>query len=129
MSSLKESVSSFNEILGSFLVQISPLVGSSYSSKFELLIKANSTMPIEQFLCHALQHEEKILKRDEEYFKNTKNISSELKSDSAVMDEILKLQNIWSKIDESSKSNVWDIFQAMLVLGEEYVSINQDKYK
>ena len=123
MSSLKECVSSFNEILSCFLVQIAPIVGSSYSSKFELLIKANCTLPIEQFLCHALQHEEKILKRDEEYFKDTKNISSELKSDSVVMDEILKLQNIWSKIDESSKSNVWDIFQSMLYLGKEYIKV------
>jgi len=123
MSSLKEIVSNFNEILSSFLVQISPIVGSSYSSKFDLLIKANSTMPIEQFLCHALEHEEKIMKKDEAYFQDSSNINSKLKSDSVVMDEILRLQNIWSKIDAESKSNVWDIFQSMLYLGKEYIKV------
>jgi len=123
MSSLKEIVSNFNEILSSFLVQISPIVGSSYSSKFDLLIKANSTMPIEQFLCHALEHEEKIMKKDEAYFQDSSNINSKLKSDSLVMDEILRLQNIWSKIDAESKSNVWDIFQSMLYLGKEYIKV------
>ena len=121
--SLKEIVSSFNEILGSFLVQVSPIVGSSYASKFDLVTKMNSSLPIEQFMCHALEHEEQIMKRNEDYFKDTKNINQELKSDNVVMDEILRLQNIWTQLDANSKSNVWDIFQSMLYLGKEYIKI------
>jgi hypothetical protein len=33
------------------------------------------------------------------------------------MNEIFKLKNIYKNLDEESKSNVWDIFQALLILG------------
>jgi hypothetical protein len=125
-----EKIKSFNEILCSFLIQIAPLVGSTYHSRIQVIIKCNSSLPIEQFLVHALPLRDKILNRDETYFiDKTTSYVQEGNTKKSKLDEILRLQNIYFKLDEKSKSNVWDIFQAMLVLGEEYVSINQDKYK
>jgi hypothetical protein len=125
-----EKIKSFNEILCSFLIQIAPLVGSTYHSRIQVIIKCNSSLPIEQFLVHALPLRDKILNRDESYFiDKTISYVEEGNNKKSKLDEILRLQNIYFKLDEKSKSNVWDIFQAMLVLGEEYVSINQNKYK
>jgi len=125
-----EKIKSFNEILCSFLIQIAPLVGSTYHSRIQVIIKCNSSLPIEQFLVYALPHRDKILNRDETYFiDKTISYVEEGNNKKSKLDEILRLQNIYFKLDEKSKSNVWDIFQAMLVLGEEYVNINQNKYK
>jgi len=124
-----EKIKQFNEILDSFLIQISPLVGTSYHHYFEQYIKYNAILPMEQFLVYALPLRDKILNRDESYFENNENhnemISTENKNN--ILNEILRLQNIYRKLDNSSKSNVWDIFQAMLILGEEYIKIKYNK--
>jgi hypothetical protein len=123
-----EKVKQFNEILDSFLIQIAPLVGTTYHYQFEQLIKYNSLLPMEQFLVYALPLRDKILNRDETYFENNNNHSTLIGSNENTMSEILRLQNIYRKLDETSKSNVWDIFQAMLILGEEYIRLNPKKY-
>ncbi len=122
-----EKIKQFNEILSSFLIQISPLVGSTYYQQFETIIKYNSLLPIEQFLVHALPVRDKILSRDESYFNNNSNHVDKIGGNEWVLDEILRLQNIYSQLDETSRSNVWDIFQAMLILGEEYINIKVRK--
>jgi hypothetical protein len=119
----KEIVKNFNLILESFLSQITPLVGSRYITKFQLIIKANSTLPIEKFLIHALPLRDKILNRDESYFGNNDNHKEKIKDNNFIINEILRLQNIYIKLDETSKSNLWDIFQAMLILGEDYIRL------
>lgn len=113
-------IKSFNEILDSFLVQLSPLIGTTYNYKFKQIIKVNSLLPIEQFLVHALPMRDQILNRDEIYFNDNNNHKEKI-DDSKTLNEIIRLQNIYSKLDESSKSNVWDIFQALLMLGEDYI--------
>lgn len=122
-----ENIKQFNEILGSFLIQVSPLVGTSYSYQFEQIIKYNSLMPIEQFLVHALPLRDKIIKRDESYFSNHENHTDKIGDNKAILDEILRLNNIYSQLDIVSRSNVWDIFQAMLYLGEEYIRSSKMK--
>jgi hypothetical protein len=67
-------VKQFNEILGSFLIQVSPLVGTTYNNRFEIIIKLNNKLPMEQFLIYALPLREKILNRDETYFSDENNI-------------------------------------------------------
>lgn len=118
-----EKIKQFNEILSSFLIQISPLVGSTYHQQFQTIVKYNSLLPIEQFLVHALPVRDKILTRDESYFNDNTNHLEKIGDNEYVLNEILRLQNIYSQIDEESRSNVWDIFQAMLILGEEYINI------
>jgi len=118
-----EKIKQFNEILSSFLIQVSPLVGSTYHQQFQTVVKYNSLLPTEQFLIHALPVRDKILNRDESYFNNTTNHIDKIGDNEYVLNEILRLTNIYSQIDEESRSNVWDIFQAMLILGEEYINI------
>ena len=121
-------VKQFNEILGSFLIQVSPLVGTTYNTRFEIIIKLNNKLPMEQFLIYALPLREKILNRDETYFSDENNIKQNVGDNTHKINEILRLQDIYHKLDESSKSNVWDIFQAMLILGEDYIKQNQKKF-
>jgi hypothetical protein len=116
-------IKQFNEIFGSFLIQVAPLVGTTYHQQFEKIIKYNSILPIEQFLVHVLPIREKILYRDESYFIDKSNVNTQISDDVSVLDEILRLQNIYFQLDDTSKSNVWDIFQALLILGEEYINI------
>lgn len=118
-----EKIKQFNEILSSFLIQVSPLVGSTYHQQFQTIVKYNSLLPIERFLVHALPVRDKILNRDESYFNDNTNHIEKIGDNEYVLNEILRLQNIYSQIDETSRSNVWDIFQAMLILGEEYINI------
>ena len=124
-----EKIKQFNEIISSFLIQISPLIGTTYHTKLEEIIKYNSLLPIEQFLVHALPVRDKILERDVTYFTDatvyTEKIDSTGNKNNTenILSEILRLQDIYTKLDETSKSNVWDIFQAMLILGEEYLKI------
>jgi hypothetical protein len=122
-----EKIKNFNDILSSFLIQISPLVGSTYHNQFETIIKYNSILPIEQFLVHALPVREKILNRDESYFNDNTNHINKIGDDKNILNEILRLQKIYNQLDETSRSNVWDIFQAMLILGEEYITIKMGK--
>jgi len=121
-----EKIKQFNEILDSFLIQISPLVGTSYHYKFQQIVKVNFILPIEQFLVHALPLRDKILNRDESYFNNNDNYANKIGDNT--LNEILRLQNIYVQLDSTSKDNVWDIFQAMLILSEEYLVMNKNKY-
>jgi hypothetical protein len=123
----KEIVKNFNLILKSFLSQISPLVGYFYIRKFELIIKFNSTLPIEKFLVHALPLRDKIINRDESYFADNSNHEDKVGDDDFIISEILRLQNIYLKLDQTSRSNLWDIFQAMLILGEDYIKLKVSK--
>lgn len=119
-----EIVKKFNEILGSFLVQITPLVGGKYHKKFTMATKFNSSLAIERFLVHALPVRDKILERDETYFTNN-DYSNEVENDEETLNEIVNMKDIYTKLDKESIDNVWDIFQALLVLGEDYIRIKK----
>jgi len=118
----------FNNILSSFLIQLSPSIGTTYNYKFEQIIKVNVTYPMENFLINVLPISDKIRNRDESYFNNTENHIDKIDNDETTLNEILRLKDIYYKLDEDSKSNIWDIFQALLFLGEEYIKLNCDKY-
>jgi hypothetical protein len=118
----KEIIIQFNDILLSFLIQLSPLIGTIYNNKLEQIIKINSILPIEKFLVYALPLRDKIISKDETYF--TENIDKnnlDIDSNDFNITEILQLKNIYSNLDKNSKDNVWNIFNALLVLGEDYI--------
>ena len=124
----REKIKQFNEILDSFLIQISSLVGTSYHYQFQKIIKINSILPLEQFLVYALPMRDKILNRDETYFTNKYNHKDKIGDSEDTLNEIIRLQGIYSQLDTTSKSNLWDILQSLLILGEEYLVINKQKY-
>ena len=142
-----EQIKDFNVILSSFLVQVSPRIGTTYNHHFNKVIEYNAALPIEQFLVYALPYREHILTRNEIYFDqksqtnnddivstvssqineygNVINVSS---ANMNVLDEILRLKSIYYSLDDNSKTNLWDILQAMLQLSEEYFRIKGADY-
>ena len=118
-------IKQFNDILSSFLIQLSPIMGTTYSFKFEQIIQYNNALPIDHFIHHITPLREKILNKDESYFTNPRIDTNTIKLDennkSYILSEILNLQKIYIKLDEESKSNVWDIFQALLHLSDNYI--------
>lgn len=116
-----EKIKQFNELMSTFLGQISPLVGSSYCHYFENVIRVNAIMPIKQFYLHVSPLKKKIINKDESYFRDTDNFKEKIKGDK-MFQEILRLKNIYDKLDELNKEQMWMYFQALLILSEEYHS-------
>lgn len=123
-----EKIKQFNDIIGSFLSQLSDTIGTTYYMYFENIIKYNSFMPMEQFLINILPIRDKIINRDEEFFSDKNKSEKKFSHDTEKMNAIFKLQDIYKTLDKESKENIWDIFQALLILGEEYIKLNQNKY-
>lgn len=120
-----EKIKSFNEILETFLQQLSPIVGTTYHYYFKQLIKVNSTMPIKAFLVEVTPYREKIFKKDESYFMDIEeNAADDRVNDDEVLTEILRLKDIYSKLDDKSRSEVWNYFQALIVISDEYNSLS-----
>lgn len=119
----REKVKSFNGLLESLLIQMSPLIGTSYHNKFMMIIKVNAILPIQEFLLQATPVRDKILNRDESYFETDNAVSNLVDVETKYINNILKLQNIYSQLDKTSKDNVWQIFQCMLILAEEWVKL------
>ena len=123
-----EIIKNFNSILGDFLQQVSPIIGTTYHHYYNQLIKANAILPVQYFITYVHQSEKPLVKyiesRDEAYFENTDNHKEHVEGtkygDSALM-EIIRLQGIYSQLSKDSKDNVWDILQALLQLSNEYL--------
>ena len=115
----KKQIKFYATILVSYLIILG--IGSFYPNRFKQLIKYNSILAIEQFIIRALPLKDKIESRDESYFYSTNNYDKHFKTDEDYLDEIIRFQSIYDKLDNESKSNLWDIVQAMTYLAEEYL--------
>jgi hypothetical protein len=125
--SIGEKIRTFNDLVESFLKQVSPIIGTTYHHYFTKLIKFNAVMPIQNFIYYAIPMKDKILNRDETYFTNPDNHVDkvkESKQDNA-LDEIIRLKGIWEKLSDESKDNVWDMTQAMLIIAMEYLELKK----
>lgn len=127
-----ELIKNFNLILGDFLQQISPIIGTTYHHYFNQLIKANALLPIQYFIYYVHNSEKPLVTyietRDESYFNNTDNHKEHIEgtqySETALM-EIIRLQGIYTQLSKESKDNVWDILQALLHLSKEYITLKK----
>jgi hypothetical protein len=121
-----DKIKTFNMIIEDFLKQTTPIVGTTYYFYFNKLIKANATLPINYASSHLLKYKDKILNKDVSYFSDKNNYSTQLNElesqydNNDIMFEILRLKEIYYKLNESSRDNVWDILQALLQLTIEY---------
>jgi hypothetical protein len=88
-----------------------------------MIIKVNAILPIQEFLLQATPVRDKILNRDESYFETDNALSTLVDVETKYINNILKLQNIYSQLDKTSRDNVWQIFQCMLILAEEWVKL------
>lgn len=117
--SKKDKIIQFNSIVESFLSQLSPIIGSTYFSYFKKLIKVNSVLPINYFVKYGLPYREQIINKNESYFMDEDH-SEKVNNDEFKLGEILRLKGIYTKLDKKSIDNIWQIFQALVVLTEEY---------
>ena len=118
---MKDIINKFNGIVLNLLEQTSSLTGSSYLMKFNILIKINSAKPIDMFITHALPHKEYILSKNEHFFIMK---SKESKLD---FNQVIGITDIYYKLDEDSKNNIWDIIMALMYLAEERHKIKNNK--
>jgi hypothetical protein len=119
-------IKNFNSILGDFLKQISPMVGTTYHHYFTKLIQINAVEPIRLFSYYVHNSEKPLATyietRNEEYFENTDNHKKYMNNDTSenALMEIIKLKGIYTQLNKESKDNLWDILQALLQLSKEY---------
>tara|TARA_B100001093_G_scaffold140730_1_gene133231 strand:- start:1042 stop:1443 length:402 start_codon:yes stop_codon:yes gene_type:complete len=127
-------IKEFNSILETFLFQLSSLMGSTYHHYFKRLIKINAILPIQQFSNNVYVYKEKIMSEDESYFFNYTNNQQEeinefkkyFKTDhETTLNEILRLSDIYEKLDKESKKEVWAYFKAMIILSEDYIKLSR----
>jgi hypothetical protein len=127
--SLAEKIRTFNDLVESFLKQMSPIIGTTYHHYFTKLIRFNAVMPIQNFIYYAIPLKQKILDRDESYFTNVENHEQSAKevqnATSDPLDEIIRLKGIFEKLSSESKDNVWDMTQAMLIIAMEYLELKK----
>lgn len=120
-----EKIKCFNEIVSSLLIQLSPIIGSTYHMRFNMIIKANCLKPIQQFIKTGIPVREKILNKDETYFEEKDRLDEIKNVNEMNMNEILQLRNIYINLDSVSKSNVWDFMTALLIIAEEYLELKK----
>ena len=115
-----EIIKNFNNITKNFLLQMSPYFGSSYHYYFNQMLKVNCIKPIEYYIKFACPIRDQILE-EKESFLDDKNYENYVDKNGKKFIELLRLKSIWHKLDENSRANIWKIFQALLILAEDYV--------
>jgi len=130
-----ETIKKFNTLMNSFLIQISPLIGKSTQIFFKTAIKFNASRVIRSFYQYVSPFREKLLAEDEKYFYDVENYSKEITNldkshngnSETYLNEIIKFKQIYEKIknNERNKKNLWKYLKALLLLSEEYASLNK----
>jgi hypothetical protein len=129
-----ETIKTFNSLVESFLAQTSELVGTTYYTLYKKLIKVNALVPIEAAIKIILPHKNQIFAKDEAYLNDETNYIQDINNaaddtpQDKILNEIFKLKNIYNKLDDESKENVWSILQALVQLCIEYCEIKGIKY-
>lgn len=124
-----EVVKQFNKVLSDFLNQVSPLIGTGYYTKFNMLTKVNAVFPIKRFGEYGVKHEEQIMSKDPEYFMDESTYTEDIEKyygdkSQKYMDRILQFKEIYFKVDKDSQENLWTILQVLLLLAKEYIKLN-----
>lgn len=115
-------VKDFNQLLEVLIQQVAPMTGKNYHFLFKNLIKMNAMLPIQTFNEYAFEWKQQIEKRDDSFFLNDSVISGTT-DNQEVITEIFQLREVWTSLDDNSKNNLWEIVQALLMLGEHYKQI------
>ena len=113
-------VKKFNIIAEDLLRQTAHLIGSTYLTKFKTVILFNSSVPIEKFKLNLLPYKNYIINKDTEFFMNSEINLSE--TNKKYYNDMIDLKDIFSKIDNESKENIWEILQALIILCEAYLN-------
>lgn len=119
---MNDIIKKFNEISIDFLTQTTNLVGKNYLYKYKLMHKVNKIYGIDMFIQKILPFKNKILDKDETFF-----INKEIDSDySNYMEDFICMKQIYNKMDQESKENIWDIVLALVFLAEERYNLKNN---
>ncbi len=99
----------------------------TYKSLINGALKMNQLIAIEKYILYMLEHEEKINAKDEVYFININLNSSANMTDRSLM-EILKLKNIWHKLDANTRNKIFDFMIVLTYWARQYFNSKYLKY-
>ena len=121
----KQIILNFNEIILDLLKQTLDILGNSYLFYYQKMIKIDSLKPINTFINYGLPYKELVVSRDPTYFYDEKNISNNIEDDDEkdyYFTEIIKLKSIYINVDDTSKKNLWNILDALILLSEKFIN-------
>jgi len=126
---IAEKCKEFNNVLSHLMEQVKNYVSPSNIMMLKSYMMVSIMGPVEQFMSYAEPHKDKIINRDESYFNNELNYKNNenLSKNESVMNEFLRLKDVYATLDEKSKKNLWDMMNALLIVGEEYEELKQKK--
>jgi len=109
--------SQFNDLAETFLSRMQETFPNEskikiYRQQFGLVQSMNSKKPVEMFMENMFPFGEKILRRDEMFFKKDEFVGA-AESISGKMGLIA----YWDSINEQTKNNIWEYIQGLYILG------------
>ena len=117
----KDIIIKFNSIIRDLLNQTKNLVGGSYLVYYDQITKVNSLKPIETFIFYALPFKTQIISEDPKYFLEESNLKKDFSEEyDEYFTDIIKLKKIYNNVDDTSRSNLWKILKALIILSEKY---------
>ena len=98
--------------------------------EFIILVKYNSRFASSTFQSQKQEADENDI--DESYFTDTSGRKNDIddmqeyfKTDEeTTLNEILRLKDIYYKLDENSRKEVWSYFKALTILSEDYIKLS-----
>lgn len=117
-------IKDFNTLFSSVLQQMSFMIGNKYYLLYSNIIKFNASIGIENFYYYSKPHGDQILSKNEHFFLDEENLSDltqgEHQNNSDLMAIIGELKHVWTKLDDSSKENLWALIQGLYQLSQQY---------
>ena len=112
---MSDIIIQFNKIVLDLLQQTTNLIGSKHLFNYKLMVRMNSSLPIDKFINIILPLRAEIINKDIDF------LLSKAKSTNININEIIDLENIFKNIDDNSKENIWQILHALILLAHERV--------
>lgn len=127
--SKKEIIKKFNNIVKNLLDDMIDVIGKNYLTKFKLITRINSSLPIKKFRLNVLKFKSYIVEKNQKYFEDDSIIKKELDNCPDIendnekeyyLNEYYSFRNIYYGINNDSKNNLWDILKVLIFLCESY---------
>lgn len=106
------SVSAFNNVLLSFVAELSNLYSSvdprieKIATTLPMLVEASPNMPLEMFMSNYGNYTEKVSNKDESIFEDVPLLFNEI-----------NVKDLWKDTNEENKEAIWKYMQTLILLG------------
>ena len=127
----QEAVQSFHLYVSEFIASILEIYPdnellNSYNNRFHLICNANPFKPIEYFYETIYPYEDKILKKDVDFFVSFDS-NSNIEANNVNLMEALQLRKLWDRLNETerneNKETIFMYLHLLLMLTKEYYEI------